>query len=44
MGMARGGKLEKKRPLVKPRFRWEENIKMILRDIRGVGKNWINPA
>jgi hypothetical protein len=27
------GKLERKRPLERPRHRWEDNIKMDLRDI-----------
>jgi hypothetical protein len=43
-GMARGGILEEERPLGKPRCRWEKTIKTVLRDKRGVGKNWINPA
>jgi hypothetical protein len=31
------GKPEEKRPLGRPRHRWEENIKM---DLQGVGGSW----
>jgi hypothetical protein len=38
------GKPEGKRPLGRPRCRWEDNIKMDLQEI-GVGcGNWIEPA
>ena len=45
MGEGRGvhrvlvGKLEGKRPLGRPRRRWENNIKMYLREV-GVGTGW----
>jgi hypothetical protein len=35
------GKPEGKRPLGRPRCRWEDNIKMDLREIRIDGANWI---
>ena len=38
------GKPEGKRPLGKPRRRWEDNIKMELREVRegcGVGLSWL---
>jgi hypothetical protein len=35
------GKYEDKKPLVKPRRRWKNNIKMDLREIRVDGVNWI---
>jgi len=35
------GNPEGKRPLVRPRHRWEDNSKM---DLQGVGMNWINLA
>jgi hypothetical protein len=38
------GKLEGKRPLGRPRHRWEENIKMDLREIGRGGINWIDLA
>jgi hypothetical protein len=38
------GKLEGKRPLGRPRRRWEYNIKMDLREIRIDGANWIQLA
>jgi len=34
------GKLEGKRPLGRPRRRWEDNIKMDLREMGGVG-DWM---
>ena len=38
------GKPEGKRPLVRPRRRWEDNIKMVLQDVgRGCG-DWIELA
>jgi hypothetical protein len=38
------GKPEGKRPLGRPRRRWEDNIKMVLREIRINGVNWIRLA
>jgi hypothetical protein len=38
------GRPEGKRPLGKPRCRWEDNIKMDLRDIGIDGANWIQLA
>jgi hypothetical protein len=35
------GKPEGKRPLGRPRHRWEDNIKMNLREIGIDGANWI---
>jgi hypothetical protein len=35
---------EGKRPLGRPRCRWEDNIKMDLREIGIDGMNWIWPA
>jgi hypothetical protein len=35
------GSPEGKRPLGRPRCRWEDNIKMDLREIRIDGANWI---
>jgi hypothetical protein len=35
---------EGKRPLGRPRCRWEDNIKMNLRDIGIYGANWIQLA
>jgi hypothetical protein len=35
------GKSEGKRPLGRPRHRWEDNIKMDLREIRLQGVDWI---
>jgi hypothetical protein len=35
---------EGKRPLVRPRRRWEDNIKLDLREIRIDGANWIQLA
>jgi hypothetical protein len=35
---------EGKRPLGRPRRRWEDNIKMNLREIRTDGANWIRLA
>jgi len=37
-------KPEGKRPLVRPRRRWEDNIKLDLREIRVDGANWIQLA
>jgi hypothetical protein len=50
MGEGRGvnrvlvGKPEGKRPLRRPRRRWEDNIKLVLREIRIDGANWIQLA
>jgi hypothetical protein len=36
------GKREGKRPLGRPRRRWEDNIKMNLQDVGCVGMDWID--
>jgi hypothetical protein len=38
------GKPEGKRPLGKPRSRWEDNIRMDLREIGWGGMDWIDLA
>jgi hypothetical protein len=38
------GKPERKRPLVRPRCRWEDNIKMDLRERGWGGMEWIDLA
>jgi hypothetical protein len=38
------GRPEGKRPVGRPRRRWEDNIKMDLRDIEIDGANWIQLA
>jgi hypothetical protein len=38
------GKQEGKRPLGRPRRRWEDNIRMDLREIGRGGIDWIDPA
>jgi hypothetical protein len=38
------GKPEGRRPLGGPRRRWEDNIKMDLREIGWGGMDWIDPA
>jgi hypothetical protein len=38
------GKPEGKRPLGRPRRRWEDNIKMDLQEVKSVGMNWIELA
>jgi hypothetical protein len=38
------GNLEGKRPLGRPRRRWEDGIKMDLREIGGRGVDWIHLA
>jgi hypothetical protein len=38
------GKRERKIPLGRPRLRWEENIKMNLRDIGWSATDWIDLA
>jgi len=50
MGEGRGvyrvlvGKLEGKRPLGRPRYRWEYNIKMDLQELGCEGMDWIKLA
>jgi hypothetical protein len=50
MGEGRGvyrvlvGRSEEKRPLGRPRHRWEDNIEMDFREIGIVGTNWIRLA
>ena len=50
MGEKRGvyrvlvGKPEGKRPLGRPSFRWEDNIKMDLQEVGCEGMNWIKLA
>ena len=50
MGEGRGvhrvliGKPERKRPLGRPRLRWEDNIKMDLREVGGDGGDWMELA
>ena len=50
MGERRGvyrvlvGKPEGKRPLVRPKRRWEDNIKMNLQEVGCVGVEWIELA
>jgi hypothetical protein len=50
MGEERGvcrvlvGKPEGKRPLGRPRRRWEDKIKMDLQDVGGGGMDWIGLA
>jgi len=50
MGEGRGvyrilvGKLEGKRPLGRPRRRWEDNIKMGLQEVGCGGMDWIELA
>jgi hypothetical protein len=36
-----GGETERKRPLGRPRCRWEDNIKMDLQDLACGGMDWI---
>jgi hypothetical protein len=38
------GKSEGKRPLLRPRHRWVDNIKMDLRNIGCAGMDWIDLA
>jgi hypothetical protein len=38
------GKPEGKRPLGRPRYRWEDNIKMDLKEVGCGGINWIDLA
>jgi hypothetical protein len=38
------GKTEGKRPFGRPRFRWEDNIKMDLQDCDVGGMDWIELA
>jgi hypothetical protein len=50
MGEGRGmyrvlvGKPEGKRPLGRPRFRWEDNIRMDLQEVGCGGMDWIELA
>ena len=50
MGEKRGvyrvlvGKPERKRPLGRPRFRWEKNIQMDLNEVGCGGTDWIDLA
>jgi hypothetical protein len=37
-------KLEEKRPLGRPRHRWEDNIRMDLREIEWGGMDWVDLA
>ena len=39
-----GRKPEGKRPLGRPRRRWEDNIKMDLQEVEGVGGDWMELA
>ena len=38
------GKPEGKRPLGRPRFRWEDNIKMDLKKVGCEARNWLDLA
>jgi hypothetical protein len=38
------GRPEARRPLVRPRHRWEDNIKMDLQEVRWEGMDWIDMA
>jgi hypothetical protein len=38
------GTPEGKRPFGRPRYRWEDNIKMDLHEVRCVGMDWIDVA
>jgi hypothetical protein len=38
------GRPEQKRPLGRPRHRWEDNIRMELREIRWEGVEWMHLA
>jgi hypothetical protein len=38
------GKTEGNRPVGRPRLKWEDNIKMDIREIRLGGMDWIDPA
>ena len=38
------GKLERKRPLGRPRRRWEDNIKMDLQEVGGSCGDWMELA
>jgi hypothetical protein len=50
MGVVRGayrilvGRPEGRRPLGRPRRRWEDNIKMDLQEVGGGGLDWIDLA
>jgi len=38
------GKLEGKRPLERPRYRWEDNIKMDLHEVGWGGRDWVDDS
>jgi hypothetical protein len=38
------GKPEEKRPMVRPRRRWEDNIRMDLQEVECGGMDWIELA
>jgi hypothetical protein len=38
------GRREGKRPLERPRRRWEDNIKMVLQEVGWGGMDWIDVA
>jgi hypothetical protein len=38
------GKPEGKRPLGRPRYRWEDNIKMDIQEVECGGMDWIDLA
>jgi hypothetical protein len=38
------GRPEGRRPLGRPRLRWEDNIKMDLKEVEWIGMDRINPA
>jgi len=38
------GKPEGKRPLGRPRFRWEDNVKMDIQEVRCGGMDWFELA
>jgi len=38
------GRLEKMRPLGRPRHRWEDSIEMDLQEVRWGGTDWIDLA
>jgi hypothetical protein len=38
------GRPEGRRPLGRPRHRWEDNIKMYLKEVRWGGMDWIDLA
>jgi hypothetical protein len=38
------GKPEGKRPLGRPRHRWVDNVKMVLKELRWGGMDWVDLA